>query len=264
MTRSHRLPLPRSVVFLAVIAAGFALLPIAGLAARAEWSEVPGHLASHDSLQALGLSLRTSAVSAALCLLLGVPLGLALTRLDGPARSVARAVLLAPLVLPPVVSGLGLLYALGRRGLLGASLETAGLSLAFTTGAVVIAQTFVALPFMVASVEAAAGSRGDRLERVAASMGAGRWRVLRTVTLPSIAPGIVAGAVLAFARSLGEFGATLTFAGSREGVTRTAPLLIYVARETDPQAAVTLGLVLLVVAVTIVAVALGPGRAARS
>ncbi len=253
--------LPRWLLAIAAIAAVFAMLPIAGLAARADWAALPADITSAATAQALWLSVRTSFIAALACVTLGVPLGLALTRLRGAVRSIARAVLLAPLVLPPVVSGLGLLYALGRRGLLGSGLEAAGLHLSFTTAAVVVAQTFVALPFMVASVEAAATSRTDRAERVAASFGASPARVLLSVTLPAIAPGIASGAVLAFARSLGEFGATLTFAGSREGVTRTAPLLIYLARESDPQVAVALGLLLLAVAVVIVAVALGPMKA---
>ena len=263
MNRHAALPLPRPLIAVAAVAALFALVPIAGLAARLDWSTLSHHVSSDAVREALSLSLRTSLCAALACVVLGVPLGLALTRLSGPARSIARAVLLAPLVLPPVVSGLGLLYALGRRGLLGPALEAGGVSLSFTTAAVVIAQTFVALPFMVAAVEAAAIGRGDRAERIARSFGASRWRVLRDVTVPAIAPGIATGAVLAFARSLGEFGATLTFAGSAEGVTRTAPLLIYLARESDPQAAVALGLVLLAVAVVIVAVALSPGAGAR-
>ncbi len=263
MNRQSGLPLPRTVVAVAAVAALFALVPIAGLASRTEWSALDAHLSSPAVREAMWLSLRTSVCAAIACVALGVPLGLALTRLRGPLRSIARAILLAPLVLPPVVSGLGLLYALGRRGLLGPALEAGGVSLSFTTAAVIIAQTFVALPFMVAAVEAAAIAHGPRAALVAASFGASRWRILRDVTLPAIAPGIATGAVLAFARSLGEFGATLTFAGSAEGVTRTAPLLIYLARESSPQAAVALGLVLLAIAVVIVAVALGPARGMR-
>ncbi len=263
MREQSAVPLPRSVLVIATAAALFAVVPIAGLVSRMEWSALAAHVSSPAVGEAMWLSLRTSVCAAAACVVLGVPLGLALTRLRGATRQITRAVLLAPLVLPPVVSGLGLLYALGRRGLLGRVLEAGGVTLSFTTAAVIIAQTFVALPFMVAAVEAAAASRGDRAERIATSFGASRWRVLRDVTLPAITPAIATGAVLAFARALGEFGATLTFAGSAEGVTRTAPLLIYLARESDPQAAVALGLVLLVVAVTIVAVALGPMKGTR-
>ena len=263
MNRQSAWPLPRTVTAIAAIAALFALIPIAGLASRTEWSALDDHLSSPAVREAMWLSLRTSACAAIACVVLGVPLGLALTRLHGPIRAIARAFLLAPLVLPPVVSGLGLLYALGRRGLVGPALEAGGISLSFTTAAVVIAQTFVAMPFMVAAVEASAMAQGPRAARVAASFGASRWRIVRDVTVPAIAPGIITGAVLAFARSLGEFGATLTFAGSAEGVTRTAPLLIYLARESDPQAAVASGLVLLAVAVLIVAVALAPARSVQ-
>jgi len=254
--------LPRWLVVLAALAAVFAVLPLAGLASRANWHELPAQLATEQARTALWLSFRTAAASTVLCLVLGVPLGFALASLTGAARAVLRAVLLAPLVLPPVVSGLGLLYAFGRKGLLGASLDAAGIPVAFTTAAVVLAQAFVAMPFMVVSVEAALAARDGRLEGIAATLGASRSRILSAITLPGIAVAVAMGGVLAFARSLGEFGATLTFAGSLEGVTRTAPLEIYLARESDPQAAVALGLVLVVLAIAIVAAAAGPARRA--
>lgn len=254
--------LPRWLAVLAIVAAAFAVLPLVGLGSRANWAELPEHLASEQARTALWLSFRTAAASTALCVGLGVPLGFAVASLTGMARAVLRAVLLAPLVLPPVVSGLGLLYAFGRRGLLGESLEAAGIPVAFTTAAVVLAQAFVAMPFMVVSVEAALAARDGRLEGVAATLGASRTRILAAVTLPGIAVAVGMGAVLAFARSLGEFGATLTFAGSLEGVTRTAPLQIYLARESDPQAAVALGLVLVALAVIIVAAAARPASRA--
>ena len=163
-----------------------------------------------------------------------------------------RSLVLLPLVLPPVVGGLALLYAYGRRGLLGAHLEAFGVHIAFTTTAVVIAQSFVALPFLVVSLEGALRTAGERYEAVAATLGANPTTVLRRVTLPLVLPGLISGAVLSFARALGEFGATLTFAGSLQGVTRTLPLEIYLQRETDPDAAVALSLVLIVVAVLIV------------
>ena len=252
--------LPRWLVAIAVVAAAFAVLPLLGLASRANWSELPSQLASEQARTALWLSMRTAAASTTLCLALGVPLGFAVAALRGVTRAVLRAVLLAPLVLPPVVSGLGLLYAFGRRGLLGGTLEAAGIPVAFTTAAVVLAQAFVAMPFMVISVEAALAARDGRLEAIAATLGAGRSRIFAAVTLPGIGVAVAMGAVLAFARSLGEFGATLTFAGSLEGVTRTAPLQIYLARESDPQAAVALGLVLVALAILIVAAAARPGR----
>ncbi len=251
---------PRWILALAAIAAIFAILPLVGLASRANWADLPSQLAAPAARTALGLSFRTAAVSTVLCLGLGIPLGFALASLKGTVRSVLRAILLAPLVLPPVVSGLGLLYAFGRRGLLGESLSAAGFPIAFTTTAVVLAQAFVAMPFMVISVEAALTMRDGRLEAIAATLGASRTRIFAAVTLPGIGVAIAMGAVLAFARSLGEFGATLAFAGSLEGVTRTAPLQIYLARESDPQAAVALGLVLVVLAIVIVAGAARPGR----
>lgn len=252
--------LPRWLIVLAFVAACFAILPLLGLASRANWAELPGQLASEQARTSLWLSLRTAAASTALCLVLGVPLGFAVASLRGAPRALLRAVLLAPLVLPPVVSGLGLLYAFGRRGLLGETLNAAGIPVAFTTTAVVLAQAFVAMPFMVVAVEAALAARDGRLEAIAATLGASRSRILASVTLPGIGVAVAMGAVLAFARSLGEFGATLTFAGSLEGVTRTAPLQIYLARESDPQAAVALGLVLVALAIVIVAAAAGPGR----
>ena len=172
--------------------------------------------------------------------------------------AVLRAIVLTPLVLPPVVGGLALLFAFGRRGLLGQHLEAWGISIAFTTTAVVLAQTFVAMPFTVFAVESALASRGDRQDAIAATLGASPTRVFTRVTLPALLPALVMGGVLAFARALGEFGATLTFAGSLQGVTRTGPLLIYLARETDQQTAVALGLVLVVVAITVVAIAFRP------
>lgn len=252
--------LPRWLVALAIVAVAFSFLPLLGLASRANWSELPSQLASADARTALWLSARTATASTVLCLVLGVPLGFAVAALRGVTRAVLRAILLAPLVLPPVVSGLGLLYAFGRRGLLGGTLDAAGIPVAFTTAAVVLAQAFVAMPFMVVSVEAALAARDGRLEGIAATLGAGRSRIFAAVTLPGIGIAVAMGTVLAFARSLGEFGATLTFAGSLEGVTRTAPLQIYLARESDPQAAVALGLVLVALAILIVAAAARPGR----
>ncbi|MDN4476526.1 ABC transporter permease [Demequina sp. SYSU T00192] len=256
---------PRWLVPLAVAGALLVALPLVGLLARASWGDMWALITAPASLQALALSLRTSVAATALVLVLGVPLGFALHGLHGRVRAVARAVLLAPLVLPPVVGGLALLYAFGRRGLLGGPLDEAGVSIAYTTVAVVLAQAFVAMPFMVVSVESALAAHGTRREAIAATLGASRTRILARVTLPALGPALATGTVLAFARALGEFGATLTFAGSLAGVTRTTPLEIYLARETDPDAAVALSIVLLVVAVAVVAVAYRPvaGRAVR-
>lgn len=244
---------PRRLLPLAVLGALLVAVPLVALASRVDWSNFVPLVTSPSAVAAFGLSLRTAGVAAALCLVLGVPLGLALHRARFHGISVVRAFVLAPLVLPPVVGGLALVYAFGRRGLLGGTLEVLGIEVAFTTAAVVIAQTFVALPFMVLAVETALASRSGRHEAIAGTLGAGPWLVFRRVTLPALIPALVTGTVLAFARALGEFGATLTFAGSLEGVTRTAPLQIYLAREADPDAAVALGLVLVIVAVAVVA-----------
>jgi molybdate transport system permease protein len=196
--------------------------------------------------------LRTSATSTVLCIVLGVPLALVLARASFPGQRLLRAFVLLPLVLPPVVGGIALLYTFGRQGLLGRSLELAGIQIAFSTTAVVLAQTFVALPFLVVSLEGALRTAGTRYEAVAATLGARPTTVLRRVSIPLVLPGLASGAVLSFARCLGEFGATLTFAGSLQGVTRTLPLEIYLQRETDADSAVALSLVLVAVAVAVV------------
>jgi molybdate transport system permease protein len=237
------------------------VLPLVAMVARVSWADLPALVASESSRAALALSLRTSAASTLLCLVLGVPMALVLARVDFPGRSVLRSLVLLPLVLPPVVGGIALLYTFGRRGLLGQHLEVLGLQVAFTTTAVVIAQTFVALPFLVLSLEGALVTAGDRYEAVAATLGARPTTVLRRVTLPLVLPGLASGAILSFARALGEFGATITFAGSLQGVTRTLPLEVYLQRETDPDAAVALSLVLVVVAVLVIGLVRG-GRAA--
>ncbi len=247
---------PRWLAPLAVAGALVVLLPLAGLVSRVGWSEFGALVTSPSSVEALGLSLRTASVATLLVVMLGVPLGFALHAMRGPWRALVRAIVLVPLVLPPVVGGLALLYAFGRRGLLGGRL---GGTLAFTTAAVVLAQTFVALPFMVVSVESAREQCSGRHEAIAATLGASRTRALFRVTLPALAPALATGAVLAFARALGEFGATLTFAGSLAGVTRTAPLEIYLARETDTAQAAALSLVLVAIAIAVVAIAYRPG-----
>lgn len=172
-------------------------------------------------------------------------------------QSVLRALVLLPLVLPPVVGGIALLYTFGRQGLIGQHLEVLGIQIAFSTTAVVLAQSFVSLPFLVVSLEGALRSAGSGYDNIAATLGARPTTVLRTVTLPLVLPGLASGAVLAFARSLGEFGATLTFAGSLQGVTRTLPLEIYLQRETDADAAVALSLLLIAVAAIIVLASAG-------
>jgi len=244
--------IPRWVAGVAAVGALLVVLPLAALAARVDWPNFWTLISSESSVAALLLSLRTSAVSTLLCLVVGMPLALVLARAHFPGINLLRSLVLVPLVLPPVVGGIALLYTFGRRGLLGESLEVAGIQIAFSTTAVVLAQTFVALPFLVISLEGALRTAGTRYDVVAATLGARPTTVLLRVTLPLVWPGLLSGAVLSFARCLGEFGATITFAGSLEGVTRTLPLEIYLQRETDPDAAVALSLVLVAVAVLVI------------
>ena len=249
--------LPRWVFVPAAAGALFIVLPLAAMATRVEWSNFFGLVTSESSVAALELSLRTSAMSTLFCVLFGVPMAMVLARTTFRGQSLVKSVVLLPLVLPPVVGGIALLYTFGRKGLLGHSFEVLGINIAFSTTAVVLAQTFVALPFLVVSLEGTLRTAGERYERVAATLGARPTTVLRRVTLPLVLPGLASGAVLSFARALGEFGATLTFAGSLQGTTRTLPLEIYLQRETDPDAAVALSLVLVVVAVLVVSLVNG-------
>ncbi|OAN39926.1 ABC transporter permease [Mycolicibacterium iranicum] len=236
----------------AAVGALFVITPLVAILLRIDWPNFVPLVTSESSRAALLLSLQTAAASTGLCVLLGVPMALVLARGEFPGRSVLRALVLLPLVLPPVVGGIALLYTFGRQGLLGHQLEVLGIRIAFSTTAVVLAQSFVSLPFLVVSLEGALRSAGAGYEHVAATLGARPTIVMRTVTLPLVLPGLISGTVLAFARSLGEFGATLTFAGSLQGVTRTLPLEIYLQRETDADAAVALSLLLIVVAALIV------------
>jgi molybdate transport system permease protein len=251
--------LPRWIYIPAAIGALFVVVPLIAIAAKVDWPHFWSLISSESSTTALVLSLKTAAASTALCLLLGVPMALVLARNDARVVRMARPLILLPLVLPPVVGGIALLYAFGRLGLIGEYLNAAGIQIAFTTTAVVLAQTFVSLPFLVIALEGAARTAGADYEVVAATLGAKPTTVWWRVSLPLLAPGLLSGAVLAFARSLGEFGATLTFAGSREGVTRTLPLEIYLQRETDADAAVALSLLLVAVAAVVV-VGLGSRR----
>jgi molybdate transport system permease protein len=239
-----------------VAALGLALLvlPLVAVLIRAPWATLGGLVARGDVLQALGLSLLTGAISTALCLVLGVPLAIVLARaVSGPAgpRRLLRAAVTIPMVLPPVVGGIALLMLLGRSGVLGGALAVIGVTIPFTTGAVVIAQTFVAMPFLVFAVEGALRAGDRRAEAAAATLGATPFQVFRLITVPSVAPGIAAGAVLCFARALGEFGATITFAGSFPGTTRTLPIASYLALESDPDEAIALALLLIAVSVAV-------------
>jgi molybdate transport system permease protein len=230
----------------------FLVLPLLGLVVRAPWSTLPQRLVEPGVLTALLLSLRTASLATAVCVVLGVPLAWLLARVEFPGRRAIRALVTVPLVLPPVVGGLALLLVLGRNGLIGRyPYHWFGYSIPFTTTAVVIAEAFVAMPFLVIAVEGALRGADDRYEEAAATLGAGRFTTFRRVTLPLVAPGIVAGATLCWARALGEFGATIMFAGSFPGTTQTMPVAVYLTLETDLDGAIVLSLVLLVVSVGI-------------
>jgi molybdate transport system permease protein len=237
-------------------ALGLILLPVIGLVTRAPWSRFGQLVTSESALTALDLSLRTAVVSTLLCVLLGGPLAVVLARGSVPGLRLLRSVVLLPLVLPPVVGGLALLYLLGISGFAGYALDAAfGVRIPFTTASVILAQTFVAMPFLVVSLEGALLTGGERYESIAATLGATPWTVFRRITVPLVLPGLGAGAVLSFARCLGEFGATIAFAGSLQGVTRTLPLEVYLQREVDPDGAIALSLVLVAVAIVVIAVA---------
>ena len=228
------------------------MLPLVGLLVRAPWSTMPKRLTDPDILAALRLSLETATLATLVSLVLGVPLAWVLARTELPGRRFLRALVTVPLVLPPVVGGVALLLVFGRNGLLGRWLDAHfGITLPFTTAGVVVAEAFVAMPFLVISVEGALRGADARYEEAAATLGASRWTAFRRVTLPLVAPGIAAGAVLCWARALGEFGATITFAGNFPGRTQTMPLAVYLALEQDLDAAIVLSLVLLVVSVAV-------------
>ena len=247
--------LPRWLYAPALLGALLILTPLLAMVARVDWVDFPRLITSPASVDALLLSLRTSSVATLACVIVGVPMAMVMARSRARVVAWMRPFVLLPLVLPPVVAGIALLYTFGRRGLLGATFDVLGAQIAFSTTAVVLAQTFVALPFLVLSLESALHTVGVRYEQIAATLGAAPSLVLWRVTLPTLAPAVVTGAVLAFARALGEFGATITFAGSLQGVTRTLPLEIYLQRETDPDAAVALSLLLVVVAVAVIGLA---------
>ena len=245
-------PLPIWAGGLGALALCFLLLPLAFMLGRVNWATLGATLATPEASAALALSLRTCVMALGVDLLLGVPAALVLSRSWRGVRA-ARILVALPLSLPPVVAGIALLAAFGRRSTLGALLSGAGLDIAFTTTAVVIAQVFVSLPFLIVTLESALRAREQGLDEMASSLGASPSRVFWQITLPTVLPGLGRGAALALARCLGEFGATLTFAGSMQGVTRTMPLQIYLARESDADLALALGVVLLGVAAAVVA-----------
>jgi len=240
-------------VLLALVAVAFFVLPLVGLIQRAPWGEVWDDLSNPAARDAIRLSLECSLWSTALSILFGVPLAYVLARSRFPGRSLVRALVVLPMVLPPVVGGIALLFAFQRNnGLIGGWLyDTFGLQFTFSKTGVILAETFVAMPFLVITVEAGLRSMDRRYEDAAASLGANRWTVFRRVTLPLVGPALFAGAALAWARALGEFGATITFAGNIQGRTQTIPLAVYNLLETDQGTAIALSLVLLAVSVIV-------------
>ncbi|MGE5830490.1 MAG: ABC transporter permease [Micromonosporaceae bacterium] len=244
--------IPPGLVIPGAIGLAFLVLPLVGLLIRTPWSTLLERLTRPGILTALRLSLQTATTATIVSVVLGVPLAWLLARVDFPGRKVVRALVTVPLVLPPVVGGVALLLAFGRRGLIGSWLDsTFGITLPFTTTGVVVAEAFVAMPFLIIAVEGALRGADTRLEEAAATLGANRWTTFRRVTLPLVAPGVAAGAVLCWARALGEFGATITFAGNFPGRTQTMPLAVYLALETDLKDAIVLSLILLIVSVAI-------------
>lgn len=250
--------LPLSVRVLGIIAALAIVTPLIGVGLRVPWGQIPTLLGGESAQIALWLSLRTALISTLVSLVLGVPLALVLAR-QWPGVGLARIVVVLPMTMPPVVAGIALLATFGRRGWLGPSLQEAGISIAFSTTAVVLAQVFVSMPFLVVTLEAALRSRDRQAERMARTLGAGSLTVLMRITLPLVAPALARGTALALGRALGEFGATLTFAGSLEGTTRTMPLAIYLERESDADTAMALAVVLVVTSALVVGLTALPG-----
>ncbi len=250
--RTHRGRAPGQLVAAAVIGLALFVVPLVALAARTPWTRMPDLVASPVVVDALRLSLVTSVAATVASVAFGVPLAWLLARVEFPGRSVARAVVTLPMVLPPVVGGAALLFTFGRRGLVGGPVnEATGFLLPFSVWGVIVANTFVAMPFLVLSVEGALAGLDRRVEQAAATLGASPLTVFRRVTLPLIAPSLRAGAVLTWARALGEFGATVTFAGNLQGRTQTLPLAVFVALESDREAAVAISLVLVAVSLTV-------------
>nr|WP_221584514.1 ABC transporter permease [Microbacterium sp. G2-8] len=256
---------PRLILIPAVLALLFLLLPLAALVARVEWTSLWADIAAPDAVSALVLSVTTAAIATAVCAVVGIPLAIAIARAPRVLAAVLRVVVTIPLVLPPMVGGVALLFLYGGSSPVGIWLDSAGLALPFTTAAVVVAQIFVALPFLVIAVEGSVRTAGTDYERTAVALGASRWTTLRRITLPLAADGIVAGVILCFARAIGEFGATALFAGNAPGVTQTMPLAIYTAFNgsgVDQGSAVALALLLLVTVLVVLLVVRGwrPGR----
>ena len=243
---------PAAVGVLAALGVAFVGLPLVALAQRAPWGDLPDRLTDPIVTDALRISLVSASVATVGCLVVGVPLAWVLARATLPGRSLIRALVVLPMVLPPVVGGASLLFAFGRRGLLGEPVyDGTGFLLPYSIWGVIVANAFVGLPFLVVTVEAGFRAADPRFEPASATLGAGRWLMFRAVTLPQVMPSVVAGAVLCWARALGEFGATVTFAGNLAGRTQSMPLAVFLALETDRDAAVALSLVLIAVSLAV-------------
>jgi molybdate transport system permease protein len=243
---------PLAVLAVASVTVVFLAVPLVGLLVKASWSTVWADLSTPEARDAMKLSLICSLWATALSVVFGVPLAWVLARTQLPGRNLVRALVILPMVLPPVVGGVALLLAFGRRGLVGTELyDWFGIQLTFSTAGAVLAETFVSMPFLVITVEAALRGMDRRFEEAAATLGANRWTVFRRVTLPMIGPSVVAGAALTWARALGEFGATITFAGSIQGKTETLPLAVYLELEGRPDVAIALSLALLAISVVV-------------
>ncbi len=240
------------VLAVASLTVAFLALPLIGLVTKASWSTLWNDLTTPVALDALRLSLICSLWATGLSLVLGVPLAWVLARTQLPGRNLVRALAILPMVLPPVVGGVALLLAFGRDGLVGKALYSLfGIQFPFTTAGAVLAETFVAMPFLIITVEAALRSMDSRYEEAAANLGSSRWRTFRRVTLPMIAPSLIAGTALTWARALGEFGATITFAGNIQGRTQTLPLAVYLALQNNEAVATALSLALLAVSIVV-------------
>lgn len=243
---------PAPLILLGCLGLGLFVVPLIGLLGRVPWSDLGVILRSPIVTDALRLSMIASVAATLISLALGVPLAWLLARVQFPGRSVVRAIVTLPLVLPPVVGGAALLFALGRRGLIGESIyESTGFLLPFSMWGVIVATTFVAMPFLVITVEGALHGMDQRYEGAAATLGATRWQVLRRVTLPMIAPSLLSGLVLTWARAFGEFGATVTFAGNLQGRTQTLPLAVFIALESDRDVAVAISLIMVIVSLVV-------------
>ncbi len=252
MSRRYDERVPWVLLVLAVLGAALVVVPLVGLLIRVPWSELGSILTSSVVLDALRISVISSVAAAALSVVLGVPLAWVLARREFRGRRVLRAVVILPMVLPPVVGGAALLFALGRRGVVGEPLDDlTGIVLPFSLAGVIVANTFVAMPFLVLTVEGALAGTDQRNEQAAASLGASPLRIFWSITLPAIAPSLRAGIVLAWARALGEFGATVTFAGNLQGRTQTLPLAVFVSLENDRDAALAMSLVMVMVSLAV-------------